>query len=98
MDKKSFITLAPGDAEPPFLKPKPGNLSFKLGPLVFRQLVYDGDRNRNEPFVVRPGPLSFELGPLRFRQVPTDRFNVGCCAHRDANCWILAGCHQDLAF
>ena len=88
----------PGSIEPPFLKPRPGNLSFKLGPFHLRQLVYDGDRNRNEPIVLRPGALSFGLGPLKFRQISTDRFNVGCCAHRDANCWILAGCLQDDAF
>ena len=56
----------PGDTEPPFLKPKPGKLSFRLGPIFFRHLVYDAERNENEPFVVRPGPLSFQLGPIRF--------------------------------
>ena len=66
----------PGEPEPPFVKSKPGALSFRLGPLNFRQLVYDGERNRNEPVVIRPGRLSFRLGPFIFRQIPTDQFRL----------------------
>ena len=90
----------PGPVEtgPPFIKREPGKLSFRIGPLNFRHLVFDGDRNRNEPFVLKPGRLSFRLGPIIFRQVPTDQLNLSCCTHRDANCWVLAGCGQDFAF
>jgi len=66
----------PGESEPPYVKSRPGALSFRLGPLSFRQLVYDGERNRNEPIVIRPGRLSFRLGPLIFRQIPTDQFRL----------------------
>jgi hypothetical protein len=88
----------PGEIGHPFLKRKPGKLSFRIGSLSFRQLVFDGDRNRNEPFVVKPGRLSFRLGPIMFRQVPTDQLNLRCCAHLDSNCWIIAGCGHGFAF
>ena len=85
--------------EYPFIKKKPGPLSFKLGRTRFRQLVYDRERNK-KPFKYTPGPLSFRLGPFRFNQIPQKHlpFNP-CCIDPTASCYLLvqstAICEQD---
>ena len=80
---------------PPYVLDRPGKLSFSLGPLRFRQPVYDQVRN-SEPFVLRPGRLSFRIGPLKFYQIPAQDFHFyPCCVDYQANCYNLVDCNED---
>eukprot|EP00093_Oithona_nana_P009050 09050.XXX_446832_447270_1 [CDS] Oithona nana genome sequencing. len=80
---------------PPYVLDRPGKLSFSLGPLRFRQPVYDQVRN-SEPFVLRPGKLSFRIGPLKFYQIPAQSFHYyPCCVDVQANCYNLVDCNED---
>ena len=78
--------------EYPFAKKKPGPLSFRLGKLKFKQLVWDRERNR-KPFKFKPGPLSFRIGPIRFNQIPQKHLlQDPCCYDPLASCYLLAYC------
>ena len=82
--------------EYPFIKKKPGPLSFQIGGLRFRQLVYDRERNK-KPFKYTPGPLSFRLGPIRFNQIPQKHLPYDpCCIDPTASCYLLAVCDLDV--
>ena len=80
---------------PPYVLDRPGALSFMLGPLRFRQPVYDATRNQ-EPFIFKPGRLSFRIGPLKFYQIPSQNFGYyPCCVDFAANCYQFADCNAD---
>ena len=84
--------------EYPFAKKKPGPLSFRIGPIRFRQLVWDRERNK-QPIKFKPGPLSFRIGPIRFNQIPQKHLLPGaCCFDPTASCYVLANCDDFIWF
>lgn len=77
---------------PPYVRDRPGPLSFNLGRWRFRQNVYDFRKNQR-PFVFKPGPLSFRIGPFKFNQIPTQQFTFDpCCTDPAANCELFVDC------
>ena len=77
------------------IKDRPGKLSFSLGPLNFRQKVFDQQKfvaNRS----ATPGNLSFKLGPISFIQTSTSQ-NYGyqaCCVNKASTCFVSANCER----